>query len=749
MIKKLNTLSLRYQIILLVAVVIVLRLALAWIFGAEVADLSQYHWMADIIGRGENIYKTAGLFHYSPIPMFLPAWSFQVAQTIGLPFHFVVKWPMILADAGIALLLWWQAQKRGLQNIALWLGLGYAFNPVSLLTTSFHGSYSVLPAFFTLLAYCLISFLPSKRYYRLSALSLGMAIGLRGYPVLFVPFFLRKINLDWRRKTAFLILAGLPSVITLLPFLIINFQSVWQGVFSYGGVTDYGWIASMRAYWLITTGNLYLPGTLATELLSFSKWLFLAVYVLITAFFWLKHDRFSLLSGILITTLLFFGLYGGISSQYLVWTIPFALLVGSGWASAYTWSATASLVSFYLFYFPAILFGELPIAWQEMNPPVMTFNLIFNTAFWGICLAWLIRLITHPIQDIAIQTSDILPSSTVGKSPFQNWIRTSTNRKLVLLAEMTLLIYIGLVFALEINLIARQISSQPLGINLIARQPSSQPLQELKVTTVWSVGKSGSGLGEVSSPLGLAVDETGNIYLADRGNHRVAQFSPDGKAITTWAGDNANLIPFIEPSDVAIDPKSGIIWVLDSGNGWIYRLGTDGKMEAAINGAELEMYNPRGLAISSSGDIFVADTGSGRIMHLDQQGNIIKTWDETEFGANPLRDPTGIVIQDNDLFIADVKNQRIVHYTLDGKQVETFSIEEGSTWIDSDSMGHIYVSSAQTEKISIYDFSGTLISELTPEKEIPIIDGLAGIAYTQDGHLYVVGSSQLFKFKIE
>jgi hypothetical protein len=391
--RRLNNLSSRDQILLLLVTVILLRLVLAWVFGAEVADLSQYHWMADIIGRSENIYETPGLFHYTPIPMFFPFWSLKVAQFLGLPFHFVVKWPMILADAGIALLLWWVAQKRGLQNKSLWIGLAYAINPVSLLTTSFHGSYSVLPAFFSLLAYGLVCFLPAKHYYRLSALSLGMAIGLRGYPLLFVPFFLRKMTLNWRQKAAFLILAGLPSAITLLPFLLVNFRAVWESVFAYSGVTDYGWIATLRAYWFITTGNQYLPGTLSTDLLGLSKWLFLVLYGLLLVFFWWKHSRFSLLGGILGTLLLFFGLYGGISSQYLVWTIPFALIVGSLWEKAYTISASLSMVSFYLFYFPAVLFGGLPLVWPELNPGVMVMNLVFNTAFWLICLAWLARTI--------------------------------------------------------------------------------------------------------------------------------------------------------------------------------------------------------------------------------------------------------------------------------------------------------------------------------------------------------------------
>jgi DNA-binding beta-propeller fold protein YncE len=736
MMKRLNNLSRRNQIILLLVMTIGIRLTLAWVFGTEVADLVGYHQTAEIVARNGNIYQTASLFPYTPISMFLPAWSLQLAQTLGLPFHFVVKWPIIIGDAGIALLLWWQAQKRNLKNTAILLGLAFAVNPVSLLITSFHGNYMPLTVFFVLLAYCLVSFLPVKNYYSLSALSLGMAIGLRGYPVLFVPFFLRKMNLNWRRKVIFLVLAGLPSVISLLPFMVVNFNIVWREVFSYSGLTDYGWIAAMREYWLITTGNLYLPGTLSENLLNFSKWLFLIAYVLMVVVFWWKHKHFGLLSCIIGTTLLFFCLYGGISSQYLVWVIPFGLLIGSAWETAYTWSATASLITFYLYYFPTILFGELPVSWQELNPSVIPFILFFNIAFWGICLAWLVRIIIHPIEDIAMQTSDIYqPNSVVEKSPNRTRVFASIGQKLAMLAELLLVVYIGLVFVLEIN--------------LLVIQTSKSPLQELNVTTVWSVGKSGSGLGEFSSPFGMAVDKTGDIYIADRGNHRVEEFSSDGKAIATWNGDSVNHALFKEPSDIAIDASSGIIWVLDSGNGWIYSLGTDGKMEAVISGANLLMYNPKGLAISPSGDIFVADTGGARILHLDQKGNVIATWGNTGTGSNQFQDPIGINIQNNDLFVVDVNNQRIVHYMLDGKLVGSFNVEEGSVWVDSDGNGHIFVSNAQTKKIAVYDYSGVLVSELTPEKEIPPIDGLAGIVSTRDGYLYAVGSMQLYKFKIE
>lgn len=737
--KRLLDLSPRMQVIWLVAVVLGSRLTLAWIFGAEVADLAQYRWMADIVGRGENIYQTPGLFHYTPLPMFLPAWSLQVAQALGLPFHFVVKWPMLLADAGITVLLWWQARQRGLPQLALWIGLAYALNPVSLLTTSFHGSYSVLPAGFTLLAYCLVSCVPANRYYRLSALSLGLAIGLRGYPVLFVPFFLRKSDLDRRRKTIFLILAALPSVITLLPFLAADSQAVWQGIFAYNGVTDYGWIASLRAYWLMTTGNQFLPGSMAADLLSASKWLFLAAYAVLTVIFWRKPARFSLPGSMLSTLLLFFGLYGGISSQYLIWAIPFALIVGSRRAAAYTWSAAASLIVFYLYYFPTVLFGQLPVVWKELNLAVTPFSLIFNTAFWGVCLAWVIHLVTRPVPDISVP-------STVEHSPVQTQILGAAGPRRGQLFESIVIGYVGLIGLLGFSLLATEPAASQ---SLPETKPLPQPQQELQVTHLWVVDRPGSTSDEASAPPGLAVDKAGQIYVADRGNHRLLLFSPDGAAIATWSGDTVHQIPFDEPSDVAIDDRNGSVWVIDAGNGWIYRLGMDDQLTAVIDGAKLQLYNPRGLAISSAGDVFVADTGGGRILHLDQQGNVINAWGQPGKDLNQFRDPTRLVIQDDELFVADVNNQRIVHYTFDGQLVAAFETAPDSSWLAADGRGHLFASSFQTQAIDVYDYAGTLISRLTPGKELPPIEGLAGIAATSDGQLYAIGAAQLVKVQID
>jgi len=308
-------------------------------------------------------------------------------------------------------LLWWQTRKRGLGKAAVFVGLGYALNPVSILITSFHGSSIVLSAFFSLLAYCLVANDFNFQKYRLSALSLGLAIGLRAFPILYLPFFIRKIDADLRHKVLYIFLAVAPTLVTIVPFLVVDFQSVWKQLLTYSGLTDYGWMAIARAAWFLIDGNRYLPGTLGITLLTVSKFCFVLVYALFVGLFWWKTKRFSLLGGLLITLLLFLVVYGGISSQYLIWVVPFALCVGTKWEIAYSWSATFALVSFYLFYFPTILFGNLHIVWTDMNPAVMNLILVANVIFWSVCTAWVIQLIAHPSPDPVLDNKIITDQS--------------------------------------------------------------------------------------------------------------------------------------------------------------------------------------------------------------------------------------------------------------------------------------------------------------------------------------------------
>jgi tripartite motif-containing protein 71 len=73
------------------------------------------------------------------------------------------------------------------------------------------------------------------------------------------------------------------------------------------------------------------------------------------------------------------------------------------------------------------------------------------------------------------------------------------------------------------------------------------------------------GRGELRTPGGLALDAAGNIWVADRGNHRVRAFTPDGALLTSFGERGVAPGQFNDPAGVAVDCR-GLVTVTDAGN---------------------------------------------------------------------------------------------------------------------------------------------------------------------------------------
>ena len=235
----------------------------------------------------------------------------------------------------------------------------------------------------------------------------------------------------------------------------------------------------------------------------------------------------------------------------------------------------------------------------------------------------------------------------------------------------------------------------------------------------------GSGDGQVLTPRAIAIDPSDNVFVADQ-NDRVQKFNSSGVFQFKFATGGSSFGSVVAPSGVAVDRTTGDIYVCDGfserTSGIVQKFNASGVFQLAwgtagsSNGQFLN--GAGGVAVDSTGDVYVTDLGNHRVEKFTSGGSFIMSWGSSGTGNGQFSGPEGIAIDASDnVYIADTGNHRVQKFNTSGTFVTRWGTngtgdgQFDTPWgVSVDGLGDVYVADTNNNRIQKFSPMGTFIS---------------------------------------
>jgi len=251
------------------------------------------------------------------------------------------------------------------------------------------------------------------------------------------------------------------------------------------------------------------------------------------------------------------------------------------------------------------------------------------------------------------------------------------------------------------------------------------------------------GQQALASPYGVALDPDGDVWVADTGHDRIAEFTPSGRLITTFAGG------LEQPEGIAVD-ATGHVWVADTGHDRVVEFSAAGRLIRTFGsgGSGRGAFDqPVALAISPFGDVWVADQGNNRVEEFSAFGRY--------HASIPVPTPAGVTLDNHgDVWVSSpsyAPGNAIYEFSPAARRLRSFGTTQAGLGDLGDTggiavgpAGRIFVAQPDYGLVSVFSPAGLFYTEFglqqNDRKAGEDLEFPQGLAVTARGQVWVADS---------